>query len=305
MNQQNSTNPTALAFAFESHEFRVEIDADGTPWFNANDVCEVLELANPWKAVADHVDPDDLTKRSVIDALGRRQEANFLNESGLWSLIFGSTKPEAKRLKRWVTSEVLPAIRKTGRYGLPSVHGAPVKGLQPVGVVTFRQRGIVVVRAEDTDYVNLAALDDAVGFDVLATQIDQQSTSPADLFGPRVLDPANPHHRYLRLELVGLALARLCLDALALRAHGESTIAVLDVLLLHREWAKALDERQDARLVARRRRTAEVRFLLVLLRARNAAKTADEHHLLDQLLREEAAGLGHPLLEEPQRRLPL
>lgn len=92
-------------FKFESHAVRVQTDEHGQLWFNANDVCEVLELTNPHKAVGDHVDADDLTKREVIDSLGRTQRANYINESGLYALIIGSHKPEAKRFKRWVTSE--------------------------------------------------------------------------------------------------------------------------------------------------------------------------------------------------------
>ena len=109
-----------IPFQFETHAVRVEIDAAGEPWFNANDVCAALEFVNPHKAVADHVDTDDLTKREVTDALGRRQRANFINESGLYALILGSTKEAAKRFKRWVTHEVLPAIRKTGSYTGPN-----------------------------------------------------------------------------------------------------------------------------------------------------------------------------------------
>ena len=109
-----------IPFQFDAHAVRVQVDDLGLPWFNANDVCSALEFANPHKAVADHVDADDLTKREVIDTLGRQQRANFINESGLYTLILGSTKEAAKRFKRWVTSEVLPAIRKTGSYAAPS-----------------------------------------------------------------------------------------------------------------------------------------------------------------------------------------
>lgn len=82
----------------------------------ANDVCKALELTNPHKALADHVDPDDLTQSEVTDNLGRKQLTNHINESGLYALIFGSRKESAKSFKRWVTSEVLPAIRKNGYY---------------------------------------------------------------------------------------------------------------------------------------------------------------------------------------------
>ena len=92
---------------------------DGDPWFCGKDVCDILGYSNPWKAMQDHVSEDDLTKCEVIDSKGRYQETNFINESGLYSLIFGSTLPIAKEFKRWVTSEVLPSIRKNGFYENP------------------------------------------------------------------------------------------------------------------------------------------------------------------------------------------
>ena len=108
---------TKLAvFSFGNHEIRTVTDEHGEAWFVANDVCAALELTNPHKALADHVDTDDLTQREVTDNLGRKQLTNHVNESGLYALIFGSRKESAKRFKRWVTSEVLPAIRKDGYY---------------------------------------------------------------------------------------------------------------------------------------------------------------------------------------------
>ena len=118
------TMSAIIPFQFDAHAVRVQVDDLGLPWFNANDVCSALEFTNPHKAVADHVDADDLTKREVIDTLGRLQRANFINESGLYALILGSTKDAAKRFKRWVTSEVLPAIRKTGAYSVPGAVAA-------------------------------------------------------------------------------------------------------------------------------------------------------------------------------------
>ncbi len=103
-----------VEFAFEGHAVRVELDERSEPLFNANDVCAVLEYGNPRDAIERHVDGDDVVKRDIIDTLGRVQEANFLTESGLYAIIFGSKLPAAKRFKRWVTSEVLPQIRKTG-----------------------------------------------------------------------------------------------------------------------------------------------------------------------------------------------
>lgn len=103
-------------FSFEGKALTTQTDENGLDWFSANDVAAALGYANPSKSVRDHVDDDDLTKRRVIDNMGRNQVANFVNESGLYSLILRSNKPEAKRFKRWVTNEVLPSIRKDGGY---------------------------------------------------------------------------------------------------------------------------------------------------------------------------------------------
>ena len=86
----------------------------GEAMFCAMDVCNALGYNQTHKAVERHVDKDDGMKRPIIDALGRKQQAIFINESGLYALILSSKLDSAKRFKRWVTSEVLPAIRKQG-----------------------------------------------------------------------------------------------------------------------------------------------------------------------------------------------
>ena len=107
---------TKLAvFSFGNHEIRTVTDEHGEAWFVANDVCAALELTNPHDALAKHVDQEDLAKRDTLTP-GGLQKLNHVNESGLYALIFGSRKESAKHFKRWVTSEVLPAIRKDGYY---------------------------------------------------------------------------------------------------------------------------------------------------------------------------------------------
>ena len=107
---------TKLAvFSFGNHEIRTVTDEHGEAWFVANDVCEALELENPRDALATHVDSEDVAKHDTLTS-GGLQKLNHVNESGLYALIFGSRKESAKRFKRWVTSEVLPAIRKNGYY---------------------------------------------------------------------------------------------------------------------------------------------------------------------------------------------
>lgn len=95
---------------------------DGEPWFVGKDVAEILGYANSRKAIADHVDAEDKTDGVTIrDSIGRDQTPVLINESGLYSLILSSKLPTARTFKRWVTSEVLPAIRKHGEYTAPKV----------------------------------------------------------------------------------------------------------------------------------------------------------------------------------------
>ena len=103
---------------FENPEFgKVRtMDINGEPWFVGKDVAIILGYAKPENAISTHVDVDDTLKQGVTDNLGRTQNTTLINESGLYSLILSSKLPKAKDFKRWVTSEVLPSIRKTGSY---------------------------------------------------------------------------------------------------------------------------------------------------------------------------------------------
>ena len=89
---------------------------NGEPWFVGKDVAERLGYAKPLNALAMHVDEDDSLKQGLIDSVGRTQETIIINESGLYSLILSSKLPNAKTFKRWITSEVIPSIRKHGTY---------------------------------------------------------------------------------------------------------------------------------------------------------------------------------------------
>ena len=122
-------------FSFGNQEVRTATDEHGEVWFVANDICAALGLENPRKAVADHVHEDDVTQKDTTDRLGRKQPTNHVNESGLYTLIFGSRKPEAKRFKRWVTSEVLPAIRKNGYYAASGSTGEHLQQLAAADAV--------------------------------------------------------------------------------------------------------------------------------------------------------------------------
>lgn len=102
-------------FNFTGTDIRV-VTKDGQPWWVAKDVCDVLDLSNPSMALK-ALDEDERAKLN----LGRQGEVNIVNEPGLYSLILGSRKPEAKQFKRWITHEVIPAIRRTGAYRVPTL----------------------------------------------------------------------------------------------------------------------------------------------------------------------------------------
>lgn len=101
-------------FQYAGQQVRTVI-VDGEPWFVAADVCRILEHTNPSMAVA-ALDDDEKGLRNV-DTLGGAQSLMAVNEPGLYSLILRSRKPEAKAFKRWITHDVIPTLRKTGRYG--------------------------------------------------------------------------------------------------------------------------------------------------------------------------------------------
>ncbi len=106
-----------VAFDFESHNVRVVVGHDGEPWFVAADVASALDYQAA-KDLTRFIDNDE-KGRQIVPTLGGEQELLVINESGLYSAILKSRKPEAKRFKRWVTHEVLPSIRKTGSYAVP------------------------------------------------------------------------------------------------------------------------------------------------------------------------------------------
>lgn len=111
-------------FNYNSNEVRT-IQCDDELWFVLKDVCDVLGLGSPHK-VAERLDEDERNQIPVIDSIGRKQEMVIINESGLYSVILRSDKPEAKPFRKWVTSEVLPTIRKHGAYMTPETLQAAI-----------------------------------------------------------------------------------------------------------------------------------------------------------------------------------
>lgn len=101
-------------FKYENNDVRT-VEMNGEPWFVLKDVCGVLGLSNH-KVTAQRLDRDEVSQTYLTDSIGRKQETTVINESGLYSVILRSDKPKAKPFRKWVTSEVLPSIRKNGGY---------------------------------------------------------------------------------------------------------------------------------------------------------------------------------------------
>lgn len=115
---------------FENSEFgKVRtLVVDGEPWFVGKDVTDILKYQNGSRDLNRHVDEEDRQKTMVFDG-NQNKESIIINESGLYSLILSSKLPKAKSFKHWVTSEVLPSIRKTGNYNLPHDYLSALKAL--------------------------------------------------------------------------------------------------------------------------------------------------------------------------------
>lgn len=104
------------------------IEVNGEPWFVGRDVARALGYSNTKDALAKHVDPEDKRGSRIATPSGE-QEMTIINESGLYSLVLSSKLPGARKFKRWVTAEVLPAIRKTGGYQLPRDYPSALRAL--------------------------------------------------------------------------------------------------------------------------------------------------------------------------------
>ncbi len=114
---------------------RVNNDTDGQPLFCAMDLCRALGYANGRDAVSKHVDSDDVAKCDTTDSIGRMQSLTFVNESGMYALVLSSKLPAARQFKHWVTSEVLPALRRSGSYAIETL--------------SRKQLAMMVVQAEE------------------------------------------------------------------------------------------------------------------------------------------------------------
>jgi prophage antirepressor-like protein len=163
MQQNPALNPVALQatasaigtaeFTFQNHPIRI-FTVNGQTLFVAKDIAPILGFRNARQAVRTHVSRRDRDAVQIVDTMGREQTVLAVNESGLYALILGSTKPQARRFKDWVTGEVLPAVRKTGEYRLKTVP-APLLAqitalLRGRGVAKERQLNRVIAHRDGT-----------------------------------------------------------------------------------------------------------------------------------------------------------
>lgn len=147
-------------FNFQSNEVRVVKDDNGEPWFVAKDICDVLGIRNATQAVG-QLDEDE---RSMF-CIGRQGNTNIINESGLYALVIRSNKSNARKFRKWVTSEVLPSIRKHGGYiasnGTESVEELYMRAMESLHAALERQKAITAEQtkqlekqAPDVEYCN-------------------------------------------------------------------------------------------------------------------------------------------------------
>lgn len=127
-------------FNFENNQVRTLLIND-EPWFVGKDVAQILGYSNPRDALSKHVDDEDKNSVAIRDGNKGNPNQTVINESGVYALVFSSKLPSAKKFKHWVTSEVLPQIRKTGSYASPQLTGEELmaKALIEANSVLARQ----------------------------------------------------------------------------------------------------------------------------------------------------------------------
>lgn len=147
----------AKEFTFNASNQNIRVQMkDGEPWFVAKDVCDALTLENSRKATAS-LDDDEKGVSPIVTPSGT-QQMTIVSESGLYNLIFQSRKPEAKAFRKWVTSEVLPTLRKTGRYELQSGNRRVVRRMSRGEGVNAELLDLLWLIGESLDYGDQQAI---------------------------------------------------------------------------------------------------------------------------------------------------
>ena len=191
------------------------VEINGEPWLVGKDVAVALGYTNPRDALRKHVDNEDRNTVAVHDGIKGNPNMTIINESGLYSLILSSKLPGAKKFKRWVTAEVLPSIRKTGSYSVPSAEDAP---------------------ASKKDLADLTAT-----VQLLIERMDAQAASHPAL--PQSLDPPEEGALVPGAKKRWMRTASEKLDLLSTR-KGQSHRALLHQIyrILENQWGVSLEE---------------------------------------------------------------
>lgn len=239
-------------FPFDSHTVRVVMDEKGDYWFVAVDVCAVLGIANSQDSLS-RLD-DDEKGVGITDTLGGVHHLATVNESGLWELTFTSRRPAAKRFRKWVTSHVIPTIRKTNSFTMTmaAVRQAVAERFLSVGLTPWVKRfpdnfyreifrlhgwpwdgpgtpkpGVVAYYTLDLIYARLAT--------DLVRQL--QERNPANEKGHR----RAKHHQYLSEDVGHPELERLLYSVIAIMKSSKTWAdAMLMVDRIHPRWGNSL-----------------------------------------------------------------
>lgn len=169
----NEHNIVPITFPVSGEKVRI-VHIDGEPWFVANDVCRELGIERPRDAVRG-LEEGYADTTGVTDALGRVRKTNIVNEPGLYQLIFQSRKPQAKRFRKWIFEEVIPAIRRTGSYESLEAKEAKVLEILEASDEAYRKIEVAKFNGEIPGWVAQAFADangiltEAMGFPAILT----------------------------------------------------------------------------------------------------------------------------------------
>jgi prophage antirepressor-like protein len=195
------------AFKFGAQQIRVISDDQGEPWFVAADVCATLTISTEQTRRLD----DDEKGLHTVQTPGGKQDMTVVNESGLYSLILTSRKPSAKKFKKWITAEVLPAIRKTGGYSIQQVDSSPAELLvmmaqqnlvneRRVAAVEEKVKLIEAKLPQEQDYFTVlgyARFAGAVVSNNMAIAIGRRAASISRGRGFPIGDTSDPRYGYV------------------------------------------------------------------------------------------------------------
>lgn len=169
------------------------VTIDGEPWFVGKDIAQALGYVNTRKALVDHVDAEDKGVTNC-DTLGGTQRMVVINESGMYSLILSSKLPSAKKFKHWVTSEVLPAIRKTGHYETPGYTPKATSVGEVVNLIKVTRETMKEQGASPTEIATaVKKICDQFGVQLPACFIKPKETTLQDVYG--MIDYIFSHER--------------------------------------------------------------------------------------------------------------